>query len=152
MNDFDVLLVDDEVEFLETLMKRIRKRGVRVSGVKSGDEALAFLTNTPVDVVVLDVKMPGMDGIETLRTIKKRHPLVEVIMLTGHATVESAVDGLKSGAIDFLMKPIGVDELIEKASDAFEKRQRMEEKIRMAQARRFMRSPREILWEVESTE
>ena len=129
MNDFDVLLVDDEVEFLETLMKRIRKRGVRVSGVKSGDEALAFLTNTPVDVVVLDVKMPGMDGIETLRTIKKRHPLVEVIMLTGHANVEVAIQGMELSAFDYLMKPINIDDLLYKLQDAFQKKAIQEKKI-----------------------
>jgi DNA-binding NtrC family response regulator len=129
LNDFDVLLVDDEVEFLETLMKRIRKRGVRVSGVKSGDEALAFLSNTPVDVVVLDVKMPGMDGIETLRTIKKRHPLVEVIMLTGHASVEVAIQGMELSAFDYLMKPINIDDLLYKLQDAFQKKALQEKKI-----------------------
>jgi len=130
LNDFDVLLVDDEVEFLETLMKRIRKRGVRVSGVKSGDEALAFLSNTPVDVVVLDVKMPGMDGIETLRTIKKRHPLVEVIMLTGHANVEVAIQGMELSAFDYLMKPINIDDLLYKLQDASQKKAIQEKKIR----------------------
>jgi len=129
LNDFDVLLVDDEVEFLETLMKRMKKRGVRVSGVKSGDEALVFLSKNPVDVVVLDVKMPGMDGIETLRAIKKRHPLVEVIMLTGHATVESAIDGLKTGAFDYLMKPCDMDVLISKVGGAASRRREQETKI-----------------------
>ena len=90
MNTFNVLFVDDEVDFLETLMKRMRKRLVNVSGVKSGQEALEFLDRNKVDVVVLDVRMPGMDGIETLRAIKQRHPLVEVIMLTGHASLEVA--------------------------------------------------------------
>jgi DNA-binding NtrC family response regulator len=130
LNDFDVLLVDDEVEFLETLMKRIRKRGVRVSGVRSGDEALAVLSSTPVDVVVLDVKMPGMDGIETLRTIKKRHPLVEVIMLTGHASVEVAIQGMELSAFDYLMKPINIDDLLYKLQDAYQKKAIQEKKIR----------------------
>jgi len=89
--------------------------------------------------------MPGMDGMETLQEIKRRFPLVEVIMLTGHATVESAVEGLKSGATDYLVKPTDVDELLEKAVEAFEKRRRLEEKIRVAQSRSFMRSPREIM-------
>jgi DNA-binding NtrC family response regulator len=102
-------------------------------------------------VVILDVKMPGMDGIETLKAIKSQFPLVEVIMLTGHATVESAIEGLKSGATDYLMKPTEIDELILKAEEAFEKRQRLEEKIRLAQTRRFMKSPREILRESESS-
>jgi DNA-binding NtrC family response regulator len=130
LNDFDVLLVDDEVEFLETLMKRMKKRGVRVSGVNSGDEALAFLSNNPVDVVVLDVKMPGMDGIETLRTIKKRHPMVEVIMLTGHASVEVAIQGMELSAFDYLMKPINIDDLLYKLQDACQKKAIQEKKIR----------------------
>jgi DNA-binding NtrC family response regulator len=130
LNDFDVLLVDDEVEFLETLMKRMKKRGVRVSGVKSGDEALVFLSNNPVDVVVLDVKMPGMDGIETLRAIKKRHPLVEVIMLTGHASVEVAIQGMELAAFDYLMKPINIDDLLYKLQDAYQKRAIQDKKIR----------------------
>jgi len=88
MNGFKVLFVDDEIDFLETLLKRMKKRGVDVTGVGSGEEALSFLDTNQVDVVVLDVRMPGMDGIETLREIKKRHPLVEVIMLTGHANLD----------------------------------------------------------------
>jgi DNA-binding NtrC family response regulator len=112
-----------------------------------GAEALDLLKHRNIHVVILDVKMPGMDGNETLREIKARFPLVEVIMLTGHATVESAIDGLKSGATDYLMKPIGIDELIQKAVEAFEKRQHLEEKIRLAQARTFMKSPRQILKE-----
>ena len=152
MEAMKIMLVDDEERFLSTTKKLLEKKGYSVFTATGGESALKELETHTIHVVVLDVKMPGMDGIETLREIKHRYPLVEVIMLTGHATVESAVDGLKTGAIDFLMKPIGVDELIEKASDAFEKRQRMEEKIRMAQARRFMKSPREILREVEPTE
>jgi DNA-binding NtrC family response regulator len=102
-----------------------------------------------IHVVVLDVKMPGMDGMETLKAIKKTFPLVEVIMLTGHATVESAVDGLKSGATDYLMKPTDVKDLIRKAEEAFRKRQLVEEKIRVAQTRSFMKSPREIIRDTE---
>jgi len=93
--------------------------------------------------------MPGMDGIETLKAIKRQFPLVEVIMLTGHATVESAVEGLKSGATDYLMKPTDINDLVERAREAFEKRQRLEEKIRVAQTRTFMRTPREIIRETE---
>ena len=152
METMKIMLVDDEERFLSTTKKLLEKKGYSVMTASGGEEALNVLESHAVHVVILDVKMPGMDGIETLKRIKQRFPLVEVIMLTGHATVESAIDGMKSGAIDYLMKPIGVDELIEKTSEAFEKRQRMEEKIRMAQARRFMKSPREILREAESTE
>ncbi len=152
METMKIMLVDDEERFLSTTKKLLEKKGYSVMTASGGEAALNALESHAVHVVILDVKMPGMDGIETLKRIKQRFPLVEVIMLTGHATVESAIDGMKSGAIDYLMKPIGVDELIEKTSEAFEKRQRMEEKIRMAQARRFMKSPREILREAESTE
>ena len=124
-----VLLVDDEVEFRDTLLKRMRKRRVNVFPAATGEEALAFLEGASVDVVVLDVKMPGMDGIEALRRIKKRHPLVEVIMLTGHASVEVAIQGMEIGAFDYLMKPMDIDELLFKVQDAHEKKLLQEKKI-----------------------
>ena len=130
MGTFNVLLVDDEAEFLETLVKRIKKRDVNVTGVESGEKALEFLDEQAVDVVVLDVRMPGMDGIETLRELKKRHPLVEVIMLTGHASLEVAIEGMELGAFDYLMKPIDIDELLYKLEDANKKRTIQAEKIR----------------------
>ena len=114
-----VLLVDDEVEFLETLIKRLKKRGINACGVKSGQEALDFLHNSHADVVVLDVRMPGIDGIETLREIKKLRPLLEVILLTGHASLETAREGMDIGAFDYLMKPIDIDELLYKIEDAY---------------------------------
>jgi len=117
-----VLLVDDEMDFLDTLIKRLKKRNVDASGVKSGEEALDFLNRNSVDVVVLDVKMPGMDGIETLREIKKVNPLVEVIMLTGHASIEVAIEGMELGAFDYLMKPIDIDDLLYKLQDAYKKK------------------------------
>jgi len=140
-----IMLVDDEERFLKTTKKLIEKKGYGVLTAQSGNEALEKLKTQNVHVVILDVKMPGMDGNETLKAIKSLYPLVEVIMLTGHATVDSAIVGLKSGAFDYLMKPADIDEIIEKAIEAFEKRQRLEEKIRLAQAKKFMRSPREIL-------
>ena len=129
MNTFNVLFVDDEVDFLETVIKRMRKRLVNVAGVKSGEEALEFLDRNNVDVVVLDVRMPGLDGIETLRAIKQTHPLVEVIMLTGHASLEVAKEGMELGAFDYLMKPINIDELLYKLQDAHQKRSIQEKKI-----------------------
>ena len=152
METMKMMLVDDEERFLSTTQKLLEKKGYRIVTASSGTEALRVLEKQGIHVVVLDVKMPGMDGIETLKEIKRRFPLTEVIMLTGHATVESAVEGLQSGATDYLMKPIGVEELIEKATEAFEKRRRLEEKIRMAQTRRFMKSPREILRETTEPE
>ncbi len=130
MSEFKVLLVDDEIDFLEALIKRMKKRGVDVTGVSSGKEALSFLDTNQVDVVVLDVKMPGMDGIETLREIKRRHPLVEVIMLTGHANLEVAIEGMELGAFDYLMKPMDIDELLYKVEDAYKKKSLHEQKIK----------------------
>ncbi len=129
MNKYNVLFVDDEVDFLETLMKRMKKRNVNVAGVKSGMEALAFLEKNASDAVVLDVRMPGMDGIETLRAIKEKYPLVEVIMLTGHASLEVARQGMELGAFDYLMKPINIDELLYKIQDAYQKKTIQERKI-----------------------
>lgn len=130
MDAFSVLLVDDELEFLETLVKRLKKRNLAVQGVKSGEEALEWLAKESADVVVLDVKMPGMDGIETLRRIKKSHPLVEVIMLTGHASMEVAIEGMELGAFDYLMKPMNIDELLYKLQDAYQKKSLQRRKIK----------------------
>jgi DNA-binding NtrC family response regulator len=145
MEEIKIMLVDDEERFLFTTKKLLAKKGYDVLTAISGMEALEILKHKTVHVVILDVKMPGMDGIAVLKEIKKIFPMIEVIMLTGHATVESAIEGLKSGATDYLMKPAGVEELLEKTIEAFEKRQRLEEKIRMAQSRKFMKSPREII-------
>lgn len=130
MDAFSVLLVDDEVEFLDTLLKRLRKRKLDVNGVHSGEEALRFLEANPVDVVVLDVKMPGMDGLDTLRAIKKALPLTEVIMLTGHANMEVAIEGMELGAFDYLMKPMDIDELLYKLQDAYKKKALQDKRIR----------------------
>lgn len=129
LNEFKVLVVDDEKEFLETIIKRLRKRGLSISGVSSGEEALKALNESPADVVVLDVRMPGMDGIQTLREIKRRHPLVEVIMLTGHANLEVAIEGMELGAFDYLMKPMDIDELLYKLEDAYKRKSIQERKI-----------------------
>ena len=129
MDPFSVLFVDDEVEFLETLLKRMKKRDLQVSGVKTGEEALEFLDQNRVDVVVLDVKMPGMDGIQALREIKRLHPIIEVIMLTGHASVEVAIQGMELGAFDYLMKPVDIDDLLYKVQDAYKKKALHEKKM-----------------------
>lgn len=130
MDEFSVLLVDDEEDFLETLLKRLLKRRIKATGANSGEEALEILKATPPDVVVLDVRMQGMDGIQTLKEIKKIRPLVEVIMLTGHANLEVAVEGMEAGAFDYLMKPTDVDELLYKLEDAFKRKKIQEQKIR----------------------
>jgi DNA-binding NtrC family response regulator len=149
MEKMTIMLVDDEERFLFTTKKLLSKKGIDLLTASSGAETLEKLSSHTVHVVILDVKMPGMDGMATLREIKRQYPLTEVIMLTGHATVESAVEGLKSGATDYLMKPANIDELLQKAEEAFEKRKRLEEKIRVAQTRLSMKSPREILRETE---
>ena len=129
MENIQVMLVDDEVEFLNTLTKRLRKRGVDIKGVESGEKALEALKEGHYDVIILDVRMPGMDGIEVLRKIKDGYPLTEVIMLTGHANVEVAVQGMELGAFDYLMKPMDIDELLYKVEDAFKKKQIQEDKL-----------------------
>ena len=129
MKNFNVLLVDDELEFLETLVKRLTKRGINISTAKSGEDALKIIRGKGIDVAVLDVRMPGMDGIQTLREVKKIDPLMEVIMLTGHASVEVAIEGMELGAFDYLMKPADIDELFYKLQDAFKKKTIQQEKI-----------------------
>ena len=135
MEKMKIMLVDDEERYLQTTARLIEKKGYEVLTAQSGERALEILKVQTVHVVVLDMKMPGMDGNETLKAIKAIYPLVEVIMLTGHATVDSAIDGLRNGAFDYLMKPADLDQILEKALDAFEKRQRIEEKIRVAQTK-----------------
>lgn len=145
MEKMKMMLVDDETRFLSTTSKLLAKKGYDVLTASSGAEALEKIRTNPVHVVILDVKMPGMDGNEALREIKKQYPMVEVIMLTGHATVESAIDGLKSGAVDYLMKPADITEIIQKAEEAFMRRQNIEEKIRLARLRKLYKSPRSII-------
>jgi two-component system, OmpR family, response regulator len=122
MDRFKLLIVDDEQDFLETIVKRLKARNINVTAAESGYQALELLDGGDFDVVILDVKMPGMDGIETLREIKKKRPLVEVIMLTGHASVESGIQGMQLGAFDYVMKPVALDELLAKVRQAHERK------------------------------
>jgi DNA-binding NtrC family response regulator len=131
-----ILLVDDEAPFVETMTKRLSKRDLNIITAYSGEEALERLNNhRNTDVVILDVKMPGMNGIETLAKIRDQFPLTEVIMLTGHATVESAIEGMKLGAFDYLMKPCEIEQLMAKVQEAAKKKRDHEEKIREARVR-----------------
>jgi len=131
-----VMLVDDEVPFVETMKKRLEKRDLTIITAFSGEEALHTLeSHQNTDVVILDVKMPGMDGIETLGKIRKDFPLIEVIMLTGHGTIESAIEGMKLGAFDYLMKPCEIEQLMEKVQEATRKKRNHEEKIREARVK-----------------
>ncbi len=127
-----VLLVDDEKEFVDALAERLAIRDFEVTKAFAGDEALDRISSVDVDVVVLDVAMPGKDGLTVLREIKKTKPLVEVIMLTGHATVQSAIEGLKSGAFDYLLKPTDTKDLSAKIVLAYKRKNEQEERIREA--------------------
>jgi DNA-binding NtrC family response regulator len=135
-----ILLVDDEKDFVEMLTLRLEEIGEEVLQAYSGLECLEKIKEAEVDVVILDIKMPGMDGIETLQEIKKRYPLVEVIMLTGHGTIETAVQGMKLGAYDFLIKPADFDDLVTKLNKARERRHDHMERIRKAEAASLLRS------------
>jgi DNA-binding NtrC family response regulator len=119
---FNVMIVDDENDFRETLVKRLQKRHLNVFGAESGQKALDLMNKLIFDVVILDIKMPGLDGIETLREIKKKNPLVEVILLTGHASMESGVEGMDLGAFDYVMKPVNIDDLLEMIRRAYERK------------------------------
>ena len=131
-----IMLVDDEVPFVEAMVRRLKKRDLEVKTAYSGQEALEALAEYQnTDVVILDVKMPGMDGIETLKKIKSSFPLTEVVMLTAHATVESAIEGMKLGAFDYLMKPCDMEQLMGKIEEATKKKRGHEEKIREAKVK-----------------
>jgi DNA-binding NtrC family response regulator len=129
-----IMVVDDEADFVEMLSLRLIEIGETVVAAYSGSECIKTLNETDIDVVILDVKMPGMNGIETLAAIKKAHPLVEVIMLTGHGTIETALEGMKLGAYDLLIKPADFHELIEKLNNARRRKQEQLERIRKAEA------------------
>lgn len=122
MEKFSVLLVDDEEDFLRTIIKRLNKRGIQAQGASRGEQALAMLAESPRDIVVLDVKMPEMDGLEVLKKIKASWPTTEVIMLTGHASIDSAMEGMECGAYDYLMKPADLEDLLYKLEDAYRKK------------------------------
>ncbi len=119
MSGIRIMLVDDEPDFLATLKKRLHHRKFFVITASCGEECLSLLEQEPVDVVVLDVKMPGMDGIEILSEITRRAPHVAVVLLTGHADVSTAVGGIEGGAFDYLMKPMAIDELVYTIENAF---------------------------------
>ena len=128
-----VLLVDDEEEFVEILAERLEFRGFSVSTAFNGDDAVSRLKEHEPDIVILDVLMPGKDGIQTLKEIKQISPLVEVIMLTGHATVGTAIEGMKLGAYNYLIKPSETEDLVAKIMKAYKLKSEHEERIRSAE-------------------
>ncbi|MCK5783424.1 MAG: response regulator [Desulfobacterales bacterium] len=139
-----LLIVDDEERFLKTTKFLLENKECEVFTATDGLSAMEILKNERLDVVILDVKMPGLDGVEVLRRIKQKHPLLEVIMLTGHSTTESAVEGLKLGAFDYLMKPCDIPVLLEKVKEAHDKRLAMEEKIRQVKIDKIISHPLEV--------
>ena len=139
-----LLIVDDEERFLTTTKTLLQKRGINTFTSTNGPNAMKILDTEHIDVVILDVKMPGLDGVEVLRVIKKRHPLVEVIMLTGHASAESAVGGLSLGAFDYLMKPCDIQTLMDKVNEAYTKKDAEEEKVRQTKIDKIISHPLEV--------
>jgi DNA-binding NtrC family response regulator len=135
----NILLVDDEKDFVEMLSMRLEDAGDKVTPAYDGNMCLEKLKATPIDVVILDIKMPGMDGIQTLRAIKSRYPLVEVILLTGHGTTETAIEGMKLGAFDYLLKPADFEELKSILDRAKRRKAEHDERIRKAEARQLLR-------------
>jgi len=117
-----VLLVDDEEAFLTTLAERLEMRGMQVTTVTKGEDAVVTVDNQAFDLVVLDLSMPGIDGLETLKRIKAKQPDAEIIMLTGEGSIRTGIEAMKLGAEDFLQKPVNLTELLVKISEAKDKR------------------------------
>jgi DNA-binding NtrC family response regulator len=117
-----VLLVDDEKDFLETLTERLETRGLKVNAVTSGEQAVAKAEKEGFDLIVLDLAMPGMDGLETLKRIKAKQPDAEIIILSGQGSIKTSIEAMKLGAGDFMEKPVKISELLDKISEAKDKR------------------------------
>lgn len=140
-----ILIVDDEPSFAQGLAERLELRGYDVATAWTGEDAVDMIGRYLFDVVILDVALPGMGGMEVLEEIKRLKPLTEVIMLTGHATVETAIQGMKSGAYDYLTKPYELDDLVTKIERARARKAAAEEQHRAARALDAFSSPRSIL-------
>lgn len=135
-----VLLVDDEEQFLEVLSERLEARGLQVNSVTSGEDAIAQVEDKNFDAIVVDLAMPGINGIETMKRIKEKRPDLEIIILTGHATVKTGVEAMKLGAEDFLEKPVDLNLLMEKIRDAKNKRMLVLEKKSRAEVKAILKS------------
>lgn len=135
-----ILLVDDEEDFLQTLSDRLKIRGLQVSTASSGEDAVSKVEKHEYDAIVVDLSMPGIDGMETIERIKAISPAAEVIMLTGHGTVESGVKAMKTGAGDFLQKPVAIHTLLEKIGEAKSRRMLVLEKKSQEELDKIMRS------------
>ncbi len=135
-----VLLVDDEAEFIDLMSQRLETRGLKVVTVQSGEEAVSQVADHNFDVAVVDLAMPGIDGIETLKQIKAERPDIMVIMLTGQATVKSGIEAMKYGAMDFLEKPVDLNVLMEKIWQAKRERMRVLEQKSAQEMKNIMKS------------
>lgn len=135
-----VLLVDDEEQFLDALSQRLEARGLKVNAVTSGEDAVNQVVDQNFDAIVVDLAMPGIDGIETLKRIKEKRPDLEIIMLTGHATVKSGIEAMKLGADDFLEKPVELNVLLEKIGEAKNKRMLVVEKGQQEELKKILKS------------
>jgi DNA-binding NtrC family response regulator len=144
MKGSKVLLVDDEVVFTTNISKLLTNRGYRVTAVNSGDSAIQALEKDTFDVVVLDLKMPGMDGITTLREIKKLGLFTETLILTGHGSIDTALEAIKLGAYDYLTKPCEIDELVTKIEGAWEKKDGAEKKDIQEKIQKVVESPASV--------
>jgi DNA-binding NtrC family response regulator len=136
----DVLLVDDEEQFLKVLSQRLEGRGIKVNTSTSGEDALKRVEEKDFDAIILDLAMPGMSGIETLKRIRSENPDVQIIMLTGHSSVEKGVEAIKAGAVDFLEKPADLNKIMEKISEAKRKRIVLVEKKHEAHIKEILQS------------
>ena len=135
-----VLLVDDEQDFLETLSNRLELRGLKVNSVTSGEQAVAEAQGEDYDAIVVDLAMPGIDGLETLKRIKADNPDAEIIMLTGQASVRSGVEAIKLGAGDFLQKPVELSELMQKIGEAKHKKMLVLQQKSQEELRKILKS------------
>ena len=139
-----ILLVDDETIFTDNMSKLLTSRGYRVTAVNSGEAAIMALEKKDFDVVVLDLKMPGMDGITTLKEIKKLELFTETLILTGHGSVDTALEAIKIGAYDYLAKPCEIDELVEKIEGAWHQKDADEKKDMQEKIQRVIESPSDV--------
>jgi DNA-binding NtrC family response regulator len=118
MAGYRVLLVDDEEEFVSALSERLMLRGIEVDSALNGEDALDRMEEKEFEVVILDVMMPGLSGLEVLRQIKSTHPNTQVILLTGHGATREGIEGMRLGAFDYLIKPVDIEEMLEKMKEA----------------------------------
>jgi len=147
INKINLLIVDDEEQFLNSIKKSLEVREFNVTAVNRGEKAIQVAREIPIDIALIDLKMPGIDGEETLKELKKEHKWMEIVILTGHGSVNSAVECTKSGAYKYLQKPCELDELLEALKDAYQKRVMNKHSIEDKKMKELLSisTPREII-------